>query len=111
LAVLAGCGESGSQRLPVTGRINGSGAESLDGAISFTPAQGNDGLGATCALKSGVYRFDRSNGPSAGHYEVSIRRTPSKPTGRPDAGQTRQEWIFQAEVPAAGPYTIDFELK
>jgi hypothetical protein len=108
--LLTGCGAGDGQRLPVTGRITGNGAETLDGAISFIPAKGNEGLGATCALKNGVYQFDRSNGPTAGHHQVSIRRTPSKPTGRPAAGQTRQEWIFQADVPAKGPYTIDLKL-
>ena len=110
LAALTGCGESGSQRLPVTGRITGSGAETLNGAISFIPAKGNEGLGATCALNNGVYQFDRSNGPSPGKHEVRVRRTPSKPTGRPVAEQTKQEWVFQADVPVQGPYNIDFKL-
>ena len=105
----SGCGPSGPARLPVTGRISGNDAEKLDGAISFTPAQGNSGMGATCALKAGVYQFDRSNGPTAGAYDVSIRRTPPKPTGRPASGQ-RQEWNFKAEVQPGGPYTIDFTL-
>jgi hypothetical protein len=106
---LSGCG-AGTSRLPVTGRITGNGAETLEGSISFIPAKGNDGLGATCALKNGVYQFDPSNGPTAGKHEVSIRRTPSKPTNGPPAGQIRQEWTFQAEVPAEGPYNIDFKL-
>lgn len=110
LVALPGCSDSASRaRLPVTGRITGNGSETLEGAISFIPAKGNDGLGATCALKNGVYQFDQSNGPTAGLHEVSVRRTPSKPTGRP-AAQIRQEWTFQAEVPAKGPYNIDFNL-
>lgn len=95
--------------MPVTGRVAGDGAQTLDGSISFIPAKGNSGLGATCALKGGVYRFDTSNGPTAGSYEVNIRRAPSKPTdGRVD--RLRQEWNFKAEIPAGGPYTQDFTL-
>jgi hypothetical protein len=108
---VAGCsGNAGAARLPVTGRITGSGADTLVGSISFTPAKGNDGLGATCALTNGSYRFDRTNGPTAGTYDVSIRRTPTKPTGQANASQTRQEWTFKADVPASGPYNVDFKL-
>jgi hypothetical protein len=110
LVALAGCGEGGSQRLPVTGHITGKDAETLDGSISFIPAKGNEGLGATASLKNGEYRFDRSNGPSAGKHQVSIRRTPSKPTIRPETTQMRQEWTFPADIPAGGPYTVDFQL-
>jgi hypothetical protein len=111
VAALAGCDRNGGPvRLPVRGRVTGKGAETLSGAISFSPAQGNDGLGATCALQGGLYQFDTSNGPSAGAYDVSIRRNPSKPTSQSSADQGRQEWTFKADVPAAGPYNIDFNL-
>jgi hypothetical protein len=109
LMVVAGCGSGESGRLPVTGRVAGNGALALDGSISFIPAKGNDGMGATCALKGGVYGFDRSNGPTAGAFDVSIRRSPSKPTDG-QASSLRQEWNFKAEIPAGGPYTQDFTL-
>ena len=107
---LGGCGTEGGKRLPITGRITGLGAEAFDGSISFIPSKGNDGLGATAALKDGSYRFDRTNGPTAGQYEVSIRRTPDKAAVRSARGQSKQEWTFHSEIPADGPYTRDFQL-
>jgi hypothetical protein len=109
-SALAGCGTQGGKRLPVTGRITGLGAEAFDGSISFIPSKGNDGLGATAALKDGSYSFDRTDGPTAGQYEVSIRRTPDKAAVGSASGQSKQEWTFHAEIPADGPYTRDFQL-
>lgn len=105
-----GCGDTGdSARLPVFGQISGSDSQNLSGSISFTPAKGRDGLGGTCALKKGAYRFDRTNGPSAGPHDVIIRRTVNtKEQLAPDA--PRNEWKLQAEVPAEGPYEINLKL-
>ena len=94
----------------MSGKITGSGSDQLEGSISFIPVKGNEGHGATCLLKDGAFAFDRASGPTAGHYQVSIRRTPSKPTSGQMDRQSRQEWNFEAEVPPAGPYTVNFDL-
>lgn len=106
-ASVVGCGASGPPRLPVSGKVTAASGEAFNGSISFTPAP--EGLGATAAVSEGAYRFDRSNGPTAGSYEVTIRRTASKPLGTP-VGKTRTEWTRKADVPANGPFEIDFQL-
>ena len=109
MSVLAGC-DTGSARLPVNGKITGESAAGLEGAISFIPAKGSEGQGATCMVKDGAYAFDRTNGPSAGRFQVSIRRTPAKPTSGPVDRRLRQEWDFEAEVQSGEPYTMNFDL-
>jgi hypothetical protein len=82
----------------------------LNGSISFIPAQGRDGPGATCSLLKGSYQFDKSNGPVAGPHEVIIRRSVGKSLPGGPAANTKGEWKLTADVPALGPYKIDFTL-
>jgi hypothetical protein len=113
LTALLGCGETaGSGRLPVYGQLSGGDSQSLSGSISFTPAKGHAGLGGTCALQNGAYKFDKTNGPTAGSHDVIIRRTVTKPTEfqRMPGPQPRQEWNLKADVPENGPYRIDLTL-
>ncbi len=111
LALLVGCGAS-SSRLPVNGSVMGPNGEAITGSISFTPTKDNSGAGATASLVEGKYRFDRSNGPEPGGYEVIITRTSNKMevVQRNAQANTKMRWSFPTEVPANGPYEIDFKL-
>jgi hypothetical protein len=78
-ATLVGCGKGdGATRLPVVGAVWLSSGEKLTGSITFVPAAGHRGPAATTTLVDGNYRFDRSNGPTAGPHRVIVRRVISK---------------------------------
>ncbi len=114
-----GCGkQSGAGRLPVYGTVLLADGEKIDGSIIFTPVAGNSAPVATTSLAGGSYRFDADNGPMAGRYEVLVRRAvrkvlPSKPSGssRESPAKPKTEWKFAREVPAKGPYQLDFKLE
>ena len=115
ISVVAGlgcAGSSGPQRLPVSGQISGPGSDTLTGSISFTPAKGHVGPGATCSVDKGVYRFDKTNGPTAGPHDVTIRRAVSVKMGTPGTtpAQSRKEWKLTADVPGQGSLRLDFKL-
>jgi hypothetical protein len=78
-ATLVGCGKGdGATRLPVFGAVSLPSGEKLCGSITFVPAEGHRGPAATTMLLDGNYRFDRSNGPTAGPHRVIVRRVESK---------------------------------
>jgi hypothetical protein len=125
-AALIGCSRpSGVERLPVYGTVSDPSGEKIGGSISFVPDQGRPGPGATASLIQGEYRFDKTNGPTAGLHRVIVTRTSTKdPAGkqagspkRPLAGKRDANarsptapWTLSADVPAKGPYRIDLEL-
>lgn len=123
LAAAAGCGrQNAAARLPVFGRASGPGGEKFNGSITFLPAPGREAPAAIGSIVQGEYRFDATNGPTAGAWDVVIRSAPTKgPPPRAAAsrssapGQAKNapttEWKFPAVVPAAGPYRFDFPLK
>ncbi len=132
--LLAGCGQgSGVKRLPVHGTVAFANGETLNGSITFRPA---DGLGpaATTKLEEGSYQFDRGNGPTAGPQIVIMRRVVSR-SRIPDKKQAVQqykqaaqqykqaqknkqaipksegEWTSSADLADDGQYLQDFTLK
>jgi hypothetical protein len=125
-AALIGCSRpSGVERLPVYGSVSEPSGEKISGSISFVPDRGKPGPGAVASLIQGEYRFDKTNGPTAGLHRVIVTRTATKdptgkqagspkgqPAGKKDA-DTRSPtapWIVSADVPAKGPYKIDLKL-
>jgi hypothetical protein len=68
---MAGCGDSGIPRQAVHGRI--AGAEGRSGLISFVPRENTPGPAARATLVDGEYRFDQSDGPVPGDYNVIIQ--------------------------------------
>ena len=125
-ATMIGCGRpSGEGRLPVYGTVADSGGEKISGSISFVPDQGRPGPSAIVSLKDGEYRFDKINGPTAGLHRVIVTRTVSKEPGAKQAGSPKgspawkkggaapspaTQWTLSADVPAKGPYRLDFKL-
>jgi hypothetical protein len=127
LAALAvGCSRPGGvDRLPVYGTVAHPSGEKINGSISFVPDRGRTGPSAVTSLVNGEYRFDQTNGPTKGLSRVIVMRTvPKEPVpkqlpGRKGrlAGAKRTtapppaaEWTLSADVPAGGPYKIDFQL-
>jgi hypothetical protein len=124
--LIGGCsGSSGEGRLPVYGTVSDSSGEKISGSISFVPDQGTPGSGATASLIQGEYRFDKTNGPTAGRYRVIVTKTTMKDlsgkraggpkgplAGKKDANarSPAAPWTLSADVPAKAPYQIDFKL-
>jgi hypothetical protein len=123
--VVAGCGKHSSPRLPVEGAVAYINGEAFNGSISFLPAAGRPGLAASVGVSNGYYRFDSTNGPTAGPqrvilHKISRRRAPPRsirqqiPPAAPQgsrAASRKDTWTFSADVPLAGPYRYDFKLE
>ena len=69
----AGCQRSGIDRLPIHGTVQTVAGEKFDASISFQPVGGKRPV-ANWTVKNGEYRFDRTNGPTAGPTKVFVRR-------------------------------------
>jgi len=126
LVALVGCGgSSGVPRLPVYGTVTHPSGDKIHGSLSLVPAQGQSGPSAVTSIVNGEYRFDKSNGPTAGRYRVIITRTPGKnqaiqPAGVPKgqgkgsknavAGAQPAQWTLSCDIPDKGPYQYDFKL-
>jgi len=119
LALLfVGCGRGKAvQRLPVYGTVTLANGEKLNGSITFRPAKGSTGPAATTKLADGSYKFDRSNGPTAGSQTVIVKRVVSRSDALQLLGKkqpvtkTKTEWIQSAEVSDDGRYLHDFTLE
>jgi len=125
-AIVMGCGRpSGVERLPVFGTVTDAGGDKVSGSISFVPDQGRPGPSAIASIKDGEYRFDKSNGPTAGPHRVIVTRKATKepvvkqtgspggaPTGKKNASTRLPATpsTLSADVPAKGPYRLDFKL-
>jgi hypothetical protein len=117
---------NGTARLPINGTVRPTSGEKLSGSITFVPAEGRAGPAATTAVVDGKYRFDVTNGPTAGDHRVIVKRI--EPRGRiPESGASGQktdaksvtnpagkvEWTFSCNLKAtdSGPrdFTVDAE--
>ena len=114
----AGCGKDASARLPVYGYVTCANGESFSGSITFVPDKGRPGPAATTGVRGGYYRFDGTNGPTAGPHKVMIRKIVPpgealKSLGQkdsPHAGSGKTAWTLSADVKLDGPYRFDFKL-
>ena len=118
----AGCGKGDVARLPVHGTVSLPNGEKLSGSITFVPAEGMSGPGATTGLTDGRYQFDRSDGPTAGPHRVTVMRAVSKrelfesggkkppPASKP-AAAPKVRWTLSADVADDGTFQCDFTLE
>ncbi len=72
LAGLVGCGQSGPERVSISGTVTFDGKEIGFGHISFVPTDGTKGSGMTGHIKNGQYRLDAKGGVPVGKYIVKI---------------------------------------
>jgi hypothetical protein len=96
--------------------------EKLSGSITLMPAKGNTGPAATTAIVDGQYRFDTTNGPTAGPHQVMIKRmtltgTPRVPSAnqkgavRPDGPvESKMQWILDVDIKPGELNQHDFKL-
>ncbi len=115
LPLATGCRRSALDRLPVHGAVSLPSGEKLNGSITFTPASGQSGPSASGKVVDGAYQFDRTNGPTAGPHNVSLRRMIAR--SRSDdvkAIRSREpgkaevnEWSSSADLVDDGKYLID----
>jgi hypothetical protein len=122
--LLAGCGGQGPLRLQLQGTVTLDGQPLPDGAISFLPVSGENGVAAGGAIAAGRYLIKAGGGPTPGEYRVEILRM--EPTGekQPDSlgdGETdvlrnaiparyNETSELRATVTAEGPNQFDFSL-
>ena len=90
----------------------------LNASITFLPDDGKKRPAASESVTEGEYRFDRTNGPTAGRTKVLIRRidgrqhvprTPQTKTNRKTP--TKSEWTRFVNVADDGKYVQDFTLE
>lgn len=104
-------------RLPLHGTVTVADNEKLNGSITFLPAGGRPGPAATTGLSEGVYKFDRSNGPTAGSQTVILQRisagsrVPQMHAAKKRITSTKSQWTQTIEVVDDGKYVHDFALK
>ncbi len=140
LTVGCGQGGSDPARLPVYGTLTLTDSEKIDGQISFTPVPRSPGPVAVTTVVKGSYQFNKTNGPIPGRYDVTVQQGAAgaaASSGHPDrrgrrpgpvvaassrapkpgsataaAGSPTKKgsWKLKADVPANGPYNIDFKL-
>ncbi|MDG3002533.1 hypothetical protein [Paludisphaera mucosa] len=75
---LAGCGEGGPSRLPVSGKVSLDGKPLTTGKVTFVPLDGT--TASVAEIRDGAFQADRSAGPSPGRYQVEIIAV--EPTGK-----------------------------
>tara|TARA_R110002095_G_scaffold154388_2_gene134182 strand:- start:2256 stop:2699 length:444 start_codon:yes stop_codon:yes gene_type:complete len=107
LFYLAGCGSAATdqrEHIPLHGQITLNSISAGDGVISFIPAKDNaNGSPASTNILAGKYRFNGTEGPSAGRYRVRIN--PPLPTKEPPPSKESTE---NANPISGGPW--EFEL-
>lgn len=118
LGLMAGCGPSGPQTVPVSGSVTFAGQPVASGEIAFRSA---DGATASWAgpIVAGRYAIRSTIGPK----RVEIIAVRPKPGAKPKAsgeGVINEMYIpnrynleseLRAEVTAAGPNEFDFKLE
>jgi hypothetical protein len=94
------------QRVAVYGKVTLDGAPLTSGSISLVPAPSTEGPVANGLISQGTYRFDRSDGPVAGDYQVLVVQAAGESAegkaesfGKP--APRRREWQLQVKIPAA----------
>ena len=114
----AGCGRGdGPDRLPLHGTVTLPNGEKPSGySISFLPVKGQPGPSATTKLTDGSYQFDRSNGPTKGPHEVTVKKISSKsriPSASSERTISKAEPFLPESVNVSddGRYLHDFTLR
>jgi len=124
LLLAAGCGESGIERVEVSGTVTLDGKRVERGSVLLIPLK--DGPTAGTTFADGEFRIAQSDGPSPGPYRVEI--TAFRGTGEmvpdsdfPDKMEERQEQYIpprynddselEVQVSAEGENRWDFKLE
>jgi hypothetical protein len=120
--LLVGCGKkNGMERLPVHGTVTFPNGEKPTCSITFRPAKAPPGAAprpsATTNVVEGSYKFDRSFGPMAGSYIVSVTRIVSRSdtqkaiADKTTIPSTQTQWTKSVDVLDDGRYVQDFDLR
>ena len=116
--LLLGCGHGkGPERLPIHGTLTLPDGEKLNGSITFNPAKGQPGPSAFTKVADGIYKFDRSNGPTAGRHDVIVNRviprasTLESIAKRQPIEKKKNQWTSAADVLDDGKYLQDLKLE
>jgi hypothetical protein len=113
----AGCRRSGPDRVPLHGTVKTVSGDRFDASITFLPSDGKKRPAATASVRNGEYRFDRTNGPTAGPTKIIVRRFARRDEAlraiakRKPVPQARSEWTLAADVADDGRYVRDFTLE
>ena len=121
LTVLFGCGGSGLERVPVSGKVTFNGQPVPDGQIRFVPLEGTAGPASIEVIRNGVYAFDAKGGVPAGSHRVEIRSydpntpQPTAPGMRPRKQLIPVKYNTQSELEITlekgqGSVTKNFDL-
>jgi len=73
LCFVAGCGDGGPSRVPVSGMVKVNGEPLAKGSIVFTPTAGTTGPRSAGVIENGAYRIPEGDGPMIGKLRVEIR--------------------------------------
>jgi hypothetical protein len=116
LPLAAGCRRSALDRLPVHGTVTLPSGEKLNGSITFAPIKGQSGPSATGKVIEGAYKFDRTDGPTAGPHNVSLHRVVSRAkmmevVNKKEPQKTNgEEWTSSADLIDDGTYIFDINI-
>ncbi|MES2790379.1 MAG: hypothetical protein V4719_12280 [Planctomycetota bacterium] len=80
VAGIAGCGESGARRFPVSGSVKLDGKPVEQGSIMFVPLGEEAIPSAGGKIEAGEYTLPAEYGPAVGKYRIEIHWP--KPTGK-----------------------------
>ena len=80
LALQAGCGGDGLDRVSVGGTVQFSGKAVEQGTLSLVPIETTEGPSAGAVIERGTYFIPAARGPVAGNYRVEIKAM--RKTGR-----------------------------
>lgn len=70
VAMIAGCGDSGPERLPLSGTVRLDGEPVDDATIVLNPK--TQGPAAVALITGGEFQFSKLDGPAVGSYDVRI---------------------------------------
>lgn len=109
---IVGCGEAGSERGEVRGKVTFDGAPVESGSIAFTPIEGTKGPSVGGAIKGGEYHIPRGEGPVSGPHRVMVLGT--RQTGRKvregEGGEDFNALVDEVEMFIPRKYNVESSL-
>ena len=102
LLTVAGCRDTGPQRVAVQGSVQFDGRPVSDGSIRFIPLEGTPGPESAAPIVDGKYELDVEGGPPAGKLRVEIRQGATIPpdmTNDNSAASQKKYQIPQNKIP------------
>ena len=127
LVLLSGCGDSGLDKVIVSGKVSYQGEPVQDGLLRFVPVEGTKGPASGAVIRDGAYTAKAIGGVPLGKLRVEIRafRKPANAPRRegPDLAfrpEARKQYLppkynLQSELTvtldSTGQQTRDFDLQ